>query len=122
LRGGVTNAVGKGEAIVTAADTPLLMLNAPLVASRLGYPDLSGLDLLELSPSCIPRASLCPRPRAGASLGLPVPGGDDDVPLLLQQAAAALLAHCSARDWVEREGAWTALQGLAACAGHGRRC
>jgi ATP-dependent DNA helicase DinG len=32
---------------------------------------------------------------------------------LLQQAAAALLAHCSARDWVEREGAWTALQGLA---------
>ena len=32
---------------MAAADTPLLMLNAPLVATRLGYPDLSGLDLLE---------------------------------------------------------------------------
>ncbi len=45
---GATKGLGKGEAIMAAADTPLLMLNAPLVASRLGYPDLSGLDLLEL--------------------------------------------------------------------------
>jgi len=43
-----TRAVGKGEAIMAASDTPLLLLNAPLLASRLGYPDLSGLDLLEL--------------------------------------------------------------------------
>lgn len=49
LRDGfATRGVGKGDAIVAAADTPLLMLNAPLIASRLGYPDLSGLDLLEL--------------------------------------------------------------------------
>ena len=33
---------------MAAADTPVLLLNAPLVANRLGYPDLSGLDLLEL--------------------------------------------------------------------------
>ena len=45
---GATRTVAKGDAIVAAADTPLLMLNAPLVATRLGYPDLSGLDLLEL--------------------------------------------------------------------------
>ena len=44
---GTTRGVGKGDAIVAAADTPLLMLNAPLVATRLGYPDLSGLDLSE---------------------------------------------------------------------------
>ena len=43
---GVTKGTGKGEAIMAAADTPLLMLNAPLVANRLGYPYLSGLDLL----------------------------------------------------------------------------
>ena len=45
---GTTREAGKGEAIMAAADTPLLILNAPLVATRLGYPDLSGLDLLEL--------------------------------------------------------------------------
>ena len=44
---GGTQAVSKGDAIMAAADTPVLLLNAPLVASRLGYPDLSGLDLLE---------------------------------------------------------------------------
>jgi ATP-dependent DNA helicase DinG len=32
---GVTRPLGKGEAIMAAADTPLLLLNAPLVASRL---------------------------------------------------------------------------------------
>ena len=32
---------------MAAADTPVLLINAPLVASRLGYPDLSGLDVLE---------------------------------------------------------------------------
>ena len=46
LRGGSgnTQTLSKGDAIVAAGDTPLLMLNAPLVATRLGYPDLSGLD------------------------------------------------------------------------------
>ena len=33
---GGTRALSKGEAVMAAADTPLLMLNAPLVASRLG--------------------------------------------------------------------------------------
>jgi len=114
MRGGVTNAVGKGEAIVTAADTPLLILNAPLVASRLGYPDLSGLDLLELYAFVHPARFVVPTPKGLAqALGLAQPTGDADVPLLLQQAAAALLAHCGAPDWAEREGAWTALQGLA---------
>ena len=46
--GGVPRAVARGEAIRRAADTPLLILNAPVTASRLGYPELSGLDLLEL--------------------------------------------------------------------------
>ena len=45
---GRTREVGRGEALNAAADTPHLLVNAPLAATRLGYPELSGLDLLEL--------------------------------------------------------------------------
>ena len=43
-----TTAVPKGTAIARTAETPTLLLNAPLTGQRLGYPDLNGLDLLEL--------------------------------------------------------------------------
>ncbi len=110
---GTTRAVGKGDAIVAAADTPLLMLNAPLVASRLGYPDLSGLDLLELFAFVHPARFMVPTPKGLAhALDLPEPEGDDTVPLLLQQAAEALLATCQDAQWQQREGAWSALQNL----------
>lgn len=110
---GVTKGCSKGEAITRAADTPVLLLNAPLVASRLGYPDLSGLDLLELFAFVHPARFCVPTPKGLArALGLPEPAGDDAVPLLLQRAAAALVAMCAAPDWPEREGAWSALQSL----------
>ncbi len=110
---GVTRGLGKGEAIMAAADTPLLMLNAPLVASRLGYPDLSGLDLLELFAFIHPARFMVPTPKGLAhALGLAEPEGDDAVPALLQEAAEALLSACSADAWPEREGAWSALQSL----------
>jgi len=105
--------VGKGEAIMAAADTPLLMLNAPLVATRLGYPDLSGLDLLELYAFVHPARFLVPTPKGLAhALDLPEPASEDAVPALLQGAANALLERCEAPDWPEREGAWSALQSL----------
>ncbi len=111
--GGNTRGLGKGEAIMAAADTPLLMLNAPLVASRLGYPDLSGLDLLELFAFIHPARFMVPTPKGLANaLGLPEPAGDDAVPALLQTAAETLLSACSADAWAEREGAWSALQSL----------
>ncbi|HEX8057106.1 MAG TPA: ATP-dependent DNA helicase [Novosphingobium sp.] len=110
---GVTRGIGKGEAIMAAADTPLLMLNAPLVATRLGYPDLSGLDLLELYAFIHPARFVVPTPKGLANaLGLAEPEGDDQVPALLQAAAAALLDTCESPDWAEREGAWSALQSL----------
>lgn len=114
LRGeGRTRGVGKGQAITAAADTPLLLLNAPLVASRLGYPDLSGLDLLELFAFVHPARFVVPTPKGLAhALDLPEPTGDEHVPELLQQAAGALLATCQAPDWAEREGAWSQLQTL----------
>ena len=47
-RGEDAREASRGEAIARAAETPHIILNAPLVGQRLGYPDLSGLDLLEL--------------------------------------------------------------------------
>ncbi len=111
---GGSRPVGKGEAIMAAADTPLLMLNAPLVASRLGYPDLSGLDLLELYAFIHPARFVVPTPKGLAqALNLAEPAADDGVPELLQAAAEALLAICEAPGWAEREGAWSVLQTMA---------
>ncbi|MAC59368.1 MAG: helicase [Novosphingobium sp.] len=108
-----TRTVSKGEAVMAAADTPLLILNAPLVATRLGYPDLSGLDLLELFAFVHPARFVVPTPKGLAhALDLSEPGADAEVPQLLQQAAGALLETCESAEWPEREGAWTALQSL----------
>ena len=75
--GGPSRGIGKGDAIVAAADTPLLLLNAPLVATRLGYPDLSGLDLLELYAFIHPARFCVPTPKGLAhALGLPEPASD----------------------------------------------
>ena len=98
---------------MAAADTPLLLLNAPLVATRLGYPDLSGLDLLELYAFVHPARFCVPTPKGLAhALGLEEPTSDDAVPALLQQAAGALLETCAGEAWEEREGAWSTLQSL----------
>ena len=98
---------------MAAADTPLLMLNAPLVANRLGYPDLSGLDLLELFAFVHPARFVVPTPKGLAhALALEEAAADDAVPALLQQAAEALLATCQSPEWAERAGAWSSLQSL----------
>ena len=98
---------------MAAADTPLLLLNAPLVASRLGYPDLSGLDLLELFAFVYPARFCVPTPKGLAhALDIEEPEDDAGVPLLLQKAASALVATCEEADWQEREGAWSTLQSL----------
>jgi ATP-dependent DNA helicase DinG len=106
--------VTKGEAVNAAADTPHLMCNAPLVANRLGYPDLSGLDLLELFAFIHPARFCVPTPHGLArALDLPVRQSGDGVPLLLRQAAARLIATCADPEWPEKEGAWSVLQSLA---------
>ena len=55
-----TRGIGRAEAISKAADTPVILLNAPLVGQRLGYPDLSGLDLLELFAFVFPARFVVP--------------------------------------------------------------
>lgn len=106
-------AVGRGEAIGFAAETPAILLNAPLIGQRLGHPELSGLDLLELYAFLHPARFVVPTPAGIArAVGLDPPETDADVAPMLIEAAAGLLAVAEG-DWPEREGAWHALQSLA---------
>lgn len=109
---GEVRGISRGEAIRLAADTPTLVLNAPLVAQRLGYAELSGLDLLELFAFLRPARFMVPTPKGLAAVtGLPVPESDAAVAPFLRDAAAALLAVMEG-EWPEREGAWHAAQSL----------
>ncbi len=110
---GRVSAVSRGQAIRAAADTPHLLLNAPVTASRLGYPELAGLDLLELFAFIHPARFAVPTPRGLATaLGIDPPTSDSDAGFL-GRAAAALFETLADPAWPERHGAWTALQSLA---------
>jgi ATP-dependent DNA helicase DinG len=109
---GTVRGAGRGEAIARAAETPLIMLNAPLVGQRLGYPELSGLDLLELFAFVYPARFAVPTPKGLAeALSLPVPASDGEAASFLQQAAEKLLGQLES-EWPEREGAWASAQAL----------
>ena len=108
-----TQAVAKGSAIGRAAETPVLLLNAPLTGQRLGYPELNGLDLLELWAFVHPARFLVPTAKGLAeALGLERPTAEADIPALLQAATAALLNILDGSGWAEREGGWTSAQSL----------
>lgn len=109
---GRTGSVGRGDAIARLSETPMLLLNAPLVAERLGYPDVSGFDLLELFAFLHPARFMVPTPKGLASvLDLAVPDDESGIARLLQQAAGRLLATPDG-PWAAREGAWDSLQSL----------
>lgn len=85
--------VGRGEAIAAVAATPHLLLNATLTGDRLGYPELSGLDLLELFAFLYPARFTVPTPAGfAAALRLTAPGSEDEIAAFLPKAAAAMLA------------------------------
>lgn len=98
----------RGEAIARAAETPHILLNAPLVGQRLGYAELSGLDLLELFAFVHPARFAVPTP-AGLSrlVGIEPAAGEAEAAAVLQAIAARLLDTLGDPDWAEREGAWT---------------
>jgi ATP-dependent DNA helicase DinG len=105
--------VGRGEAIAAVAATPHLLLNATLTGDRLGYPELSGLDLLELFAFLYPARFAVPTPAGlAAAIGLEAPQAEEDIAPFLRLAAAAMLASLDDPDWPEREGAWHGLQAL----------
>src|SRR3954462_8556861 len=71
--------VGRGQAIARAAETPMIMLNAPLIGNRPGYPDLNGLDLLELFAFVHPARFAVPTPKGLAdALGVHPPASDEE--------------------------------------------
>ncbi len=109
---GEVRGVGRGEAIARAAETPMILLNAPVIGQRLGYAELSGLDLLELFAFVHPARFAVPTPAGMArALDLSPPDDDASAASFLREAAAALLAGMDG-DWAEREGAWTSAQSL----------
>nr|WP_232343529.1 ATP-dependent DNA helicase [Novosphingopyxis sp. YJ-S2-01] len=120
--GAAPRAISKGDAIGRAAETPVILMNAPLVGRRLGYPDLSGLDLLELFAFVHPARFMVPTPAGLARvLGLESSArnplgtselADAAIPSLYLAAAEALLGTLGDPAWAEREGAWNAAQAL----------
>ena len=105
---GEVREAGRGEAIARAAETPHIILNAPLVGQRLGYPELSGLDVLELFAFIHPARFAVPT-AAGLSraMGLDPPAGEAEAAAALRAIADRLLDVLADPDWREREGAWT---------------
>ena len=107
-REGEVREASRGAAIARAAETPHIILNAPLVGQRLGYPELSGLDLLELFAFVHPARFAVPTVAGMArALRLELPQ-DEAAALTLQRIAERLLFGLADPEWREREGAWTA--------------
>jgi ATP-dependent DNA helicase DinG len=109
---GETRAIGRGQAIALAAESPVVMINIPLIGQRLGYPELSGLDLLELFAFIHPARFAVPTPKGIAdALGLEPPASDAEAAPFLLEAAAHMLGTLEG-DWPERVGAWASAQAL----------
>ena len=107
--GGEVREASRGEAIARLADTPHIILNAPLVGQRLGYADVSGLDLLELFAFIHPARFAVPTVAGLArAVGIEPPGSETDAAATLVSIADALLATLADPNWPQREGAWTA--------------
>jgi ATP-dependent DNA helicase DinG len=107
--GGEVREASRGEAIARLAETPHILLNAPLVGQRLGYPDVSGLDLLELYAFVHPARFAVPTVAGLArACGIEPPEGEIEAGSALISIAEALLSRLGDSDWPEREGAWTA--------------
>nr|WP_153401297.1 ATP-dependent DNA helicase [Polymorphobacter fuscus] len=112
LPGAPAEAVSRGEAIRRVADAPHLLLNAPVIASRLGLGEIAGLDLLELFAFVHPARFTVPTPGGlAAALGIDPPLRDSDAGFL-HRAATALLDTADDPAWPARHGAWGILQAL----------
>jgi ATP-dependent DNA helicase DinG len=112
-RGEETVTVSRGAALGRATDTPLLLVNAPLLGSRLGHPDLSGLDLLELFAFLFPAQFVIPTVAGLArAMDITPPASDAEAAAIIPRLASVMLQWTERSDWAEREGAWTSLSQL----------
>lgn len=105
--------IARGAALRLVADTPVLMINAPLAASRIGAPQISGLDLLELFAFARPAQFVVPSARGLAlALRLAPPLTLEDEPAALFAIAQALLDEIGASGWRYAAGAYGAAVAL----------
>jgi ATP-dependent DNA helicase DinG len=106
--------VDRARAIQLLGDSPTIVLNAPLLASRLGCPELSGLDVLELFAFVHPARFVVPTITGVADfLGIAGPQCTGREALMLRSIAATLLQQMTGDGWRERGGAWTSARALA---------
>src|SRR6476646_6339004 len=106
-------AVDRREALSRGAGEPLILLNAPLVGQRLGYAEISGLDLLELFAFVHPARFAVPTAKGLCDvLALPVPASEAEIAPALRVIASKLLQTLSQDDWPERAGAADVLRAL----------
>ena len=106
--GGEVREASRSEAIRRLAETPHVLLNAPLVGQRLGTAEVSGLDLLELFAFVHPARFAVPTVAGMCrAVGIDPPADERDSAAALLGIAAALLDRISEAAWPEREGAWT---------------
>ncbi len=104
--GETVRAIGATDAARRLGQTPHLLLHAPLVAARLGVPECSGLDLLELLAFVHPARFAVPTAAGLArALGLEPPASLEAEALFLGRAAARLLATLADPRWWARAGA-----------------
>ena len=105
---GEVREASRSEAIRRLAETPHVLLNAPLVGQRLGTAEVSGLDLLELFAFVHPARFAVPTVAGMCrSVGIEPPAEERDSAAALLAIAGALLDRLGDADWPEREGAWT---------------
>ena len=106
---GAVREASRSEAIRRLAETPHVLLNAPLVGQRLGTAEVSGLDLLELFAFVHPARFAVPTVAGMCrAVGIDPPTEERDSAVALLAVAGALLDRMGETDWAEREGAWTA--------------
>jgi ATP-dependent DNA helicase DinG len=112
---GEVRGIGRKEAVARAAETPMIVLNAAVTATRLGHGEFSGLDLLELFAFVHPARFAVPTPAGLArALGIEPPTNEANAAIFLIDAARALLARMAEPEgWAERSGAWDIAQSLA---------
>lgn len=110
---GETTAVSRAEALRRLGDAPHLILNAPMVAARLGLAEVAGLDLLELFAFLKPAHFLVPSANGLATeLGLAPPETPQAEAAFLQEAAHRFLALAQSKEWPARAGASESLDRL----------
>ena len=99
-----------------------MLLNAPLVGQRLGTPDVSGLDLLELFAFVYPARFAVPTVAGMArAVGIEPPAGDAEAAPVLIAIAEALLATLAGEMARARGGVDDQCDACTGSAGAGRR-